>query len=41
MKEAADLMEDALRNAEIKMPNVNVISNVTAKPVKKENDVSI
>lgn len=33
MKEAADVMEDALKNVKIEMPCVEVISNVTAKPV--------
>jgi [acyl-carrier-protein] S-malonyltransferase len=33
MKEAADVMEDALKSVKIQMPCVDVISNVTAKPV--------
>lgn len=33
MKEAADVMEDALKSVKIEMPCVEVISNVTAKPV--------
>lgn len=33
MQEAADVMEDALKNVKIEMPCVEVISNVTAKPV--------
>lgn len=33
MQEAADVMEDALKKVEIKMPCVEVVSNVTAKPV--------
>lgn len=34
MQEAADVMEDALKSVKIGMPCVEVISNVTAKPVK-------
>jgi hypothetical protein len=34
MQEAADVMEDALKSVKIEMPCVEVISNVTAKPVK-------
>lgn len=33
MKEAAEVMEDALKSVKIEMPSVEVISNVTAKPV--------
>jgi [acyl-carrier-protein] S-malonyltransferase len=33
MKEAADVMEDALKSVKIHIPCVDVISNVTAKPV--------
>lgn len=33
MQEAANVMEDALKSVEIKMPCVEVVSNVTAKPV--------
>lgn len=37
MKEAADVMEDALKSVKIEMPCVEVISNVTAKPVSSIN----
>lgn len=33
MQEAADVMKEALRKIDIKMPSMPVISNVTAKPV--------
>jgi [acyl-carrier-protein] S-malonyltransferase len=33
MKDAADVMQEALQQVDIKMPCIDVISNVTAKPV--------
>lgn len=33
MRPAADVMEEAIKKVEIKKPCVDVISNVTAKPV--------
>lgn len=35
MKEAADVMEEAFKSIEFKKPCVDVVSNVTAKPVKR------
>lgn len=39
MKEAADVMEDALKNVKIEMPCVEVISNVTAKPYVNAEEI--
>lgn len=33
MRPAADVMEEAIKKVEIKKPCVDVVSNVTAKPV--------
>lgn len=41
MKEAADVMEDALKSVKIEMPCVEVISNVTAKPVSRKPEINI
>ncbi|KAI8646941.1 hypothetical protein BD408DRAFT_335930 [Parasitella parasitica] len=39
MQEAADVMEDALKSVEIKMPCVEVVSNVTAKPYTNAEEI--
>ncbi|EPB87175.1 hypothetical protein HMPREF1544_06000 [Mucor circinelloides 1006PhL] len=39
MQEAADVMEDALKKVEIKMPCVEVVSNVTAKPYTNAEEI--
>ncbi|GAA5806197.1 hypothetical protein HPULCUR_011728 [Helicostylum pulchrum] len=39
MKEAADVMEDALKSIKIEMPCVEVISNVTAKPYTSAEEI--
>ncbi|KAI9246034.1 acyl transferase/acyl hydrolase/lysophospholipase [Helicostylum pulchrum] len=39
MKEAADVMEDALKSVKIEMPCVEVISNVTAKPYTSAEEI--
>ncbi|KAI9273574.1 hypothetical protein BY458DRAFT_435135 [Sporodiniella umbellata] len=39
MKPAAEVMEDAIKNVEIKMPVVDVVSNVTAKPYTNVEEI--
>ncbi|KAL0142328.1 UV-endonuclease UvdE-domain-containing protein [Mucor lusitanicus] len=39
MQEAADVMEDALKKVEIKMPCVEVVSNVTARPYANAEEI--
>ncbi|KAF9434972.1 hypothetical protein BGZ76_007110 [Entomortierella beljakovae] len=40
MQPAADVMKEALKDVKFEKPIINVISNVTAKPIEKVEDIS-